>query len=112
LRLTIQQKDSRSATVKIEGKIAGENVAEFDRAWRELISVLGDKQLSVDLCGVTFMDGKARDLLAEIYATTQATLIADTPLTKYFAQQAQGNIDVRNSANSKFTSENKVRRQS
>jgi hypothetical protein len=110
LRVTIQQKDSRSATIKIEGKIAGTNVAELDRAWQELAPTLGEEKLTVDLCGVTFMDGKAKNLLAEIYATTQAMFIADTPLTKYFAQEAQQTIRISIGADSKFNSEIKVRR--
>jgi hypothetical protein len=108
--VTIQRTELGNATITIEGKIAGPNVAELDRAWRELEPALGEKKLSVDLCGVTFMDGKAKQLLAEIYAKTQAAFIADTPLTKYFAQQAQQNI--RNDASSNFNSEIKVRRRS
>jgi hypothetical protein len=109
--VTIQQTESGNATIKIEGKIAGPNVAELDRAWRELAPALGEKKLNVDLCGVTFMDGKAKKVLAEIYAKTQAAFIADTPLTKYFAQQAQQNIRSGNGADFKFNSERKVRKQ-
>ena len=106
------QKESRNATIKIEGKIVGAEVAELDRAWRKLAPELGEEKLTVDLCGVTFMDEKAKTLLAEIYERTSAEFIADTPLTKYFAEQAQQNIHISIGAESKFNSEIKVRRQS
>jgi hypothetical protein len=43
----------------------------------------------VDLRGVTHVDGTGRNLLAEIHAKTGAEFLADTPLTKYFAEQAR-----------------------
>ena len=110
--MTIQQTESGNTTIKIEGKIVGPSVTELDRAWRELEPTLKDKKLSVDLCGVMFMDGKARDLLAEIYAKTHAAFIADTPLTKYFAQQARKDNHIGISDDPNFNSELKVRRQS
>lgn len=99
-------------TIKIEGKIAGQQVAELDRAWRELAPALGEKKLSVDLCGVTFVDGKAKTLLAEIYAKTGAEFIADTPLTKYFSQQAQQSSRSMNRQDLESNSELTARRKS
>ena len=112
MRVTIQQIDPGKATIKIEGKIAGQQVAELDRAWQELEPTLGEKRLSMDLRGVTFVDENARHLLAEIYAKTRAEFIADTPLSKYFAQQAQQNIRFINGNDFESHSELKVRRQS
>jgi hypothetical protein len=112
VRVTIQQIDPGNATIKIEGKIAGRNVAELERAWQELAPTLGGKKLSVDLRGVTFMDGNAKHLLAEIHAKTDAEFIADTPLTKYFAQQAQQDNRISIRADSEFQSELRVRRSS
>jgi hypothetical protein len=106
------QKELRNATIKIEGKVAGANVAELDRAWRELAPALGEKILSVDLCDVTFMDGQAKNLLAEIYAKTQAAFIANTPLTKYFAQQARQSSRSENGQDLEFNSELITRRKS
>jgi hypothetical protein len=104
--------EARDKTIKIEGKIAGANISRMDRARRKLATAVGKKKLSVDLCGVTFMDGKAKTLLVELYSKTRAAFIADTPLTKYFAQQARQNICIGNGADTEFNSETKVRKQS
>ena len=62
---------------------------EFDRTWRSLVSSLGSKKLRVDLRGVTHMDASGRQLLAEIHKKTAADFLADTPMTKYFAEEAR-----------------------
>jgi hypothetical protein len=64
-------------------------VIALNEAWQELAPSLGQKKLKVDLRGVTHADGTGRDLLGEIHATSGAEFLADTPLTKYFAEQAQ-----------------------
>lgn len=86
-------------TLKIEGRIAGLPVTELHRAWQELAPTLGEKKLLVDLCGVTHVDATGRSLLAEIHARTGAKFLADTPLTKYFAEEAQQGIRTISSAN-------------
>lgn len=112
MRVTIQQAAPGKTTIKIEGRIAGQQVAELERAWQELGPTLGENKLSVDLRGVTFVDEKAKHLLAEIYVMTGAEFLADTPLTKYFAQQAQQSIRFSFGANVESDSEPKLRRQS
>jgi len=92
VRVTIHQREGEEMTLKIEGRIAGPQVLELHRAWRELAPSLGERMLHVDLRGVTHVDEKGQNLLAEIHAGTQAEFIADTPLTKYFAEQAQQSI--------------------
>jgi anti-anti-sigma regulatory factor len=87
--VTIQASSGDGVTLKIEGKIAGPNVSALNEAWRELAPSLGQKKLKIDLRGVTHADCTGRDLLGEIHATTGAEFLADTPLTKYFAEQAQ-----------------------
>ena len=74
--------------MKLEGRIAGPEVAEFNREWHSLAPSLGSKKLSVDLRGVTFVDSDGRQLLHEIYEKTGADILADTPLTEYFAEEA------------------------
>jgi ABC-type transporter Mla MlaB component len=90
--VTIQSSSSDGVTLKIEGKIAGPNVSALSQAWRELAPSLGQKKLKIDLRGVTHADGNGRNLLGEIHATTGAEFVADTPLTKYFAEQAQQHV--------------------
>ena|SRR5579863_324628 len=92
VRLTIQQPDGDSVIMKIEGKIAGPHVPELRRAWQNLVPSLEQRKLLVDLRGVTHADRRGRTLLADIHAKTGAEFLADTPLTKYFAEEAQQGI--------------------
>ena len=75
-------------TLKIEGRAVDSVIGELDRAWLDLPSNLGSRKLLVDLRGVTFMDRAARNFLAKIYAETGAEFLANTPMTKYFAEEA------------------------
>ena len=89
MRVTIQDSNGSGITMKIEGKIAGPNVPALGQAWHDLATSLGQRKLKVDLCGVTHADEFGRNLLAEIHASSGAEFVADTPLTKYFAEEAQ-----------------------
>ena len=95
MRVTIQQSGGGGVIMKIEGKIAGPAVPALIQAWQDLELSLGQRKLLVDLRGVTHADGPGRDLLAEIHQTTSAEFLADTPLTKYFAEEAQQGIRTR-----------------
>ncbi len=92
VRVTIHQQGAEHVTLQIEGKIAGPLVPELHRAWQDLVPSLGERRLRVDLRGVTHVDETGRNLLAEIHARTGAEFLADTPLTKYFAEEAQQGI--------------------
>lgn len=78
--------------MKPEGRISGVWVAELRRTWQDLAPSLGSRKLRVDLCEVTFVDEEGRKLLAEIYEKTKAEILADSPLTKYFAEEAMRKI--------------------
>ncbi len=88
LRITVNE-SPESTTMKLEGKITGPWVAELDRAWRSLAASLGSKKLLVDLRGIDHIDPDGRHILAEIHRQTGAGFLADTPITKYFAEQAR-----------------------
>jgi len=88
VRITIQDAD-KVVTLKIEGRVADPFTSELNRSWQELAASLGSRKLSIDLRGVTFMDTTGRHLLAEIHAKTGAEFLADTPMTKYFAEEAK-----------------------
>ena len=92
MKVTIDERDGGAVTLKIEGRLFGLGVPELNRAWQELARSLGSRKLSVDLRGVTFVDATGKRLLAEIHDQTGAEFLADTPLTKYFAEQAQQDI--------------------
>jgi hypothetical protein len=87
VRITIHEAEN-AVTLKIEGRAVEPLVAELHRAWRDLAISLGPRKLSIDLRGVTFMDRTGRHLLAEIHAKTGAEFLADTPMTKHFANEA------------------------
>lgn len=89
MRVTIQQPNGEGVVIKIEGEIAGPSVSALDEAWRDSEASLGQRKLLVDLRGVTYVDGAGRKLLAEISEATGAEFVGDTPLTKYFAEEAQ-----------------------
>ena len=93
--MTIHHAGGDGVTMKIEGKIAGPNVSALSQAWLDLAASLGQRKLLVDLRGVTHVDGTGHNLLAEIHGMTEAEFVADTPLTKYFAEVAQRGIRTR-----------------
>jgi anti-anti-sigma regulatory factor len=87
VKISVQETDE-AVVLKIEGRTAKPLVDELDRTWQQLAPSLGSRTLSIDLRGVTFMDMAGRNLLAEIHAKTGAKFLADTPMTKYFAEEA------------------------
>lgn len=74
--------------MKLEGKIVGPWVAELRRAWTELRSSHATKKLALDLCAVTSVDESGLALLQEMHHATPAEFIANSPLTKHFADRA------------------------
>ncbi len=87
LKITIHE-SANVQTIQLEGKIAGPWVAELNRSWHSLAASLGPKELRLDLRGVAFVDSKGRQLLQEIHQRTNASFLADTPLTRHFADDA------------------------
>jgi hypothetical protein len=88
LRITIHE-TAKGQTIQLEGKIAGPWVEEFNRTWHSLAPSLGSRVLHLDLRGVAFVDANGRQLLREIYQKTNASFLADSPLTQYFADDAR-----------------------
>lgn len=88
LRITIKD-DPELLILKLEGRLVGPWVGELDRAWRALVPSLERKKVRIDIRGVGFVDGEGRKILAEIYRQTGADFLADTPMTKYFADEAR-----------------------
>jgi hypothetical protein len=99
LPLTIQQRvvrvlrismndDAMAATLKVEGRVVGPWARELAETWRGLWDSANQKRLRLDICGVTFADDKGTQTFREIVRKTGAEVIADSPLTQYFASQA------------------------
>jgi anti-anti-sigma regulatory factor len=87
LRIT-HHGDAAKQTIQLEGKIAGPWVEEFRTIWNSLAASLDSRQLYVDLRGVAFVDAKGRQLLREIYQKAKASFVSDSPLTRYYAEEA------------------------
>ena len=87
LRITTNQ-DTTTAILKLEGRLAGSWIPECVQALESLAASLGPKKLCLDLRGLTFVDQNGAELLAEIYRKHRAEFLTNTPLTKYFAEQA------------------------
>jgi anti-anti-sigma regulatory factor len=87
LRITVQDGE-KAQTIKLEGKIVGPWVEEFRRTCHSLVPLLGSKELHLDLRDVAFVDGRGRELLRKVHQKTSAHFLADSPLTRYFAQDA------------------------
>jgi hypothetical protein len=94
LKITINE-TPETVKLRLEGRVARPWLSEFQSAWDGLAVSIGSRKLTIDLCGVTQMCPDARKLLAEIHTRTGARFLADTPLTKYFAEEAQNSKHAR-----------------
>jgi|GEM_PF-1679449 len=83
--------DERNGTewLRLEGRVTGAWAKEFERAWREIAATRHWGKFGIDLRGVTHMDLHGRQLLAEIHRDTAAEFLADSPITKFFAEEAR-----------------------
>jgi outer membrane protein TolC/anti-anti-sigma regulatory factor len=66
LRITTQQNPGK-LTLTVEGKISGPWVTALEQSWQELRSSAKGEQLSVNLCGVSFIDAAGKALLKQIH---------------------------------------------
>ena len=80
------------ATLKIEGKLVGPWAMELGRTWQDMWASARRMPLRVDISGVTFADQKGTRILGEIVRETGAEIFSDSPLTKYFANQATSSV--------------------
>jgi anti-anti-sigma regulatory factor len=87
LKITINQ-NLDTTTLRLDGRITGPWASEFQKTWHSLASSLRSRKLRVDLRGVTHIDANGKQILAEIRSKTGAEFLADTPMTKYFADEA------------------------
>ena len=94
LRISVDERDN-TTWLKLEGRVTGIWAKEFERTWREMVLGAAGKatrdarKFGVDLRGVTHMDAHARGVLSEIHRETGAEFLADSPITKFFAEEAR-----------------------
>lgn len=65
LKITVREATS-GATIEVEGRLAGPWVGELERAWRALPDPRPGHP-TVDLSGVTFIDGTGKALLTRLW---------------------------------------------
>jgi hypothetical protein len=87
LKISIKD-DGMAATLKVEGKVTGPWAVELGKTWHDLWYSARQKRLLLDIRGLTFADRKGTQILREIVRATGAEIIADSPLTQYFANKA------------------------
>jgi hypothetical protein len=83
LKITTQIDDA-AAVFELEGKLAGPWVQELEGCWRKVAN--SDRRVRVLLCGVTFIDDKGRELLADMYRRG-AELVAEGCMNKAVVEQ-------------------------
>src|SRR6202051_1742709 len=66
LRITIEKKPGKTS-LTVEGKLAGPWVSALEQSWKDLHDSSAGESLSINLCGVSFIDASGRALLAEIH---------------------------------------------
>lgn len=65
LKITTKDRPG-SLTFVLEGRLCRPWTAEAEQGWSNLISTVGDRELLLDLDGVTFVDREGEALLASI----------------------------------------------
>jgi hypothetical protein len=86
LRITIRETADELA-INLEGRVAGPWVAELEQVWTEAKQRLNDRDVSLDLRDVTYMDEDGKQILRRIEMETGADLIATTPWTRHLVAQ-------------------------
>src|SRR5579871_4684381 len=66
LRITTEKKRGKTV-LTVEGRLAGQWVAAMEQCWRELRGVAPREKFTINLCGVSFIDGAGKAFLAEVH---------------------------------------------
>jgi outer membrane protein len=85
LRITIEKKPGKTS-LTVEGKLAGPWVSALEQSWKDLRDSSSGQALSINLCGVSFIDAAGRALLAEIHQQG-GTLIAEGCLNQAIVRE-------------------------
>jgi hypothetical protein len=88
LKITIHEEPTM-VTMRLDGSVTGPWVSEVQRAWQTVAVTRGSRKVTIDLREVIHMNRDGQKLLAEIHKVSGAEFIADSPMTKYFAEEAQ-----------------------
>lgn len=81
--------DPNQIVLKVEGKLAPPWTRELERSWEALAERLRAKTLCLDLRELTHADHSGLALLGTILNSANPAVLADTPLTRQFVEQAR-----------------------
>jgi ABC-type transporter Mla MlaB component len=85
LRITIED-SSDSATIRLEGDLAGQWVEEVERCWQSILAGPEKRTLRIALDTVTYVDAAGKALLREMHSAG-AQLEAKGALSSYLVEQ-------------------------
>lgn len=88
LKLTLKE-EFENLRLSIEGRLVHPWTKELKDLHEEIKKKLGQRTLILDLCGTTFVDNHGIQILRQIVHLHPTTMIANTPITRHFAMQAQ-----------------------
>src|SRR3989454_2593275 len=66
LRISTETKRGKRI-LSVEGRLAGPWVSALEQCWREVRAASSAEKVSVDLCGVSFIDAAGKVLLKEVH---------------------------------------------
>ena len=82
----IVERDDRSSTLRLEGKLSGPWVDETERVWHAEAASGNERYLQIELSEVTFVDARGKELLKRLYESG-ADVIASTLLTQSIVRE-------------------------
>ena len=88
LRITLEN-GADVATFRLEGKLTGPWVGEFERSWHEFKDKAPSTPVNVDLCKVSFIDSEGKRLLSQMHRQG-VELHAAHLMTKYIVDEVTG----------------------
>lgn len=75
--------------LRIEGKLIIPWTTELESVWQNIIDSLKARRLVLDIRNTTSIDQDGFECLARIAQVANARILADTPLTRQFADRVQ-----------------------
>jgi len=87
LRITLEN-GTEAATFRLEGKLTGPWVSEFERSWQDFKGRTPSIPVTVDLCKVSFVDCEGKKLLKQMFQ--QGAELRAHLMTKYIVDEVTG----------------------
>jgi hypothetical protein len=88
LKVSIKN-DPDALHLYVEGRVVRPWANELEKLWQHAADHLVNKKFFLNLCGTTFVDRNGMQLLRRIVQTHNPIILADSPLTRQFAEQAR-----------------------